>query len=288
MEKAEAQEVLTDLFEDENPSLRQYVIKGISHFKNPEANEILIQGLKDSHYKVRQEAIDAIKENDVKEADEYLVYRAKNDPVQAVKNDSIKALGKLNTEKGNEYLLSQITEKKVPDAQKSRVAKILLEEGRNVNEIVELANETVKDDRRKQLRYALGKEMAKYENPAFADIALEYLKSKDLSTSGTGLDIWAKGRYSNCDQVVNELADKADLNAKNKNNLAIKAARLLGRDLEAQTAEKDKEREAAEAEKKAKKEGKNLPKKEVKNTSSAEKEKAPETSNPGAGIGDAK
>lgn len=285
MEKPEAEEVLVDLFEDENPNLRQYVIKGIRHFKNKEANDVLIQGLKDSNYKVRQESISAIKENDVKEADEYLIYRAKNDPVQAVKNDCINALARLNTPKGNEYLLSQITEKKVPDGQKSRVAKVLLEEGRGISEIVTLAQETVKDDRRKQLRYAIGKEMAKYDNPAFADVALEYLKSKDNSTTGTGLDIWARGRYSNCNDEVNALADKADLNAKNKNQLAIKAARLLGRDLEAQTAEKDKEREAAEAEKKVKK---SAPKNTEKELQAPEKEATPEQDNPGSGIGDAK
>ncbi|WP_294430880.1 HEAT repeat domain-containing protein [uncultured Treponema sp.] len=261
MEKPEAEEILVDLFESDNPNIRQYVIKGISHFKNKEADEVLIQGLKDSHYKVRMEAISAIKENDVKDADEYLIYRIKNDPVQAVKDDSISALAKLDTSKGNEYLLSQITEKKVPDAQKARVAKVLLAEDRGIDEIVALALETAKDDRRKQLRYALGKEMAKYENASFAQVALEFLKSKDTSTAGTGLDIWAKGRYSICDAAVNELADKADLNAKNKNQLAIKAARLLGRDLDKQTEEKDKEREAKEAEKKAKKEAKSPPKK---------------------------
>ncbi|MBR1720941.1 MAG: HEAT repeat domain-containing protein, partial [Treponema sp.] len=256
MGKTEAQEVLSDLFEDENPNLRQYVIKGLSHFNNSETSEILIQGLKDSHYKVRQEAISVIKENDVKSADEYLIYRAKNDPVQSVKNDCLTALAKLNTTKGNEYLLSQITEKKVPDAQRARVAKVLLDEGRGAAEIATLAQETLTDDRRKQLRYALGKEMAKHASksfaPAFADVTLEYLNNKDNSTVGTGLDIWAKGRYSNCNSVVNELADKADLNAKSKNQLAIKAARLLGRDLDKQTEEKDKEREEKENSKKSK------------------------------------
>ncbi|WP_407426699.1 HEAT repeat domain-containing protein [Treponema sp.] len=250
MQNPEGQEILAELFESENPNLRQYVIKGIAHYKNKEANDILIQGLKDSHYKVRQEAITAIKENDVKEADEYLIYRAKKDPVQAVKNDSIAALAKLNTSRGNDYLLSQITEKKVPDGQKSRVAKILLEEGRGISEIVELTKETLKDDKRKQLRYALGKEMAKYDNSAFSEVALEFITNKDSTTIGTGLEIWSKGRYSNCNDAVNELADKADLNAKNKNQLAIKAARLLGRDLEKQTEQKENERKAGENTKK--------------------------------------
>ncbi len=299
MEKSGGDEILEGLFESENPNLRQYVIKGIAHFKTKEANDVLIQGLKDSHYKVRQESIGAIKENDIKEADEYLIYRAKNDPVQAVKNDALAALAKLNTSKGNEYLLNEITDKKVPDGQKSRVAKVLLEEGRGISEIVALAMETVKDERRKQLRYALGKEMAKYSNPAFAEVTLEFLKSKDTSTIGTGLDMWAKGRYSNCDDEVNALADKADLNAKTKNQIAIKAARLLGRDLDKQTEEKDKEREAKEAEKKAKEEAKKAaikkalaPMKAEPKPAPKEEPKAPEPEpekkEPKSGIGDAK
>ena len=299
MEKSGGDEILAGLFESENPNLRQYVIKGIAHFKTKEANDVLIQGLKDSHYKVRQESIGAIKENDIKEADEYLIYRAKNDPVQAVKNDALAALAKLNTSKGNEYLLNEITDKKVPDGQKSRVAKVLLEEGRGISEIVELAMETVKDDRRKQLRYALGKEMAKYSNPAFAEVTLEFLKNKDTSTIGTGLDMWAKGRYSNCDDEVNALADKADLNAKTKNQIAIKAARLLGRDLDKQTEEKDKEREAKEAEKKAKEEAKKAAIKKALAPMKAEPKPAPkeepkavepepEKKEPKSGIGDAK
>ena len=243
MEKPEAEEILAELFESDNPNLRQYVIKGISHFKSRRSDEILIQGLKDNHYKVRQEAILAIKENNVKDADEYLIYRAKNDPVQAVKNDSVAALAELDTSKGNEYLLSQITDKKVPDAQKSRVAKVLLEKRRGTGEIVSLAKETLVDDKRKQLRYALGKEMARYEDPSFAEVALEFLRSKDTSTVGTGLDMWARGRYSNCDDAVSALADKADLNARSKDQIAIRAARLLGRDLEKQTEQKDRERE---------------------------------------------
>ena len=159
--------------------------------------------------------------------------------------------------------------------------------------------ETVKDDRRKQLRYALGKEMAKYSNPAFAEVTLEFLKNKDTSTIRTGLDMWAKGRYSNCDDEVNALADKADLNAKTKNQIAIKVARLLGRDLDKQTEEKDKEREAKEAEKKAKEEAKKAAIKKALAPMKAEPKPAPkeepkavepepEKKEPKSGIGDAK
>ncbi len=245
MQNADAIPILFELYESDDPNLRSYVIKGLSHFNTEEVKELLIEATKDSHVKVRTEAINAIKEQKITEADEYLIYRAKNDPEASIKNLSYKALAVLGTNPANEYLLSQITDKKVSDGVKSRVAPILLSETKiGAKEIAELAIEVAKDDRRKQLRYALGKEMAKYKNDDFAQACLLYLNSKDVPTIGTGLDIYAKGRYSNCDDAVKTLAEKADLNAATKNQTAIKAAKILGIDLEKQSEEKQKERES--------------------------------------------
>lgn len=254
MEKKEAIPVLVKLFESEDPNLRAHVIKGLSYFEDEEARKTIILAIKDSHQKVRTEAVNAVKKLNISEADEYLIYRAKNDNESNVKNLCYKTLAFLNTQKANDYLLSQITDKKVPDGVKLRVATALLaEDERGAKEIAQLAAETVKDDRRKQLRYGLGKEMAKYKNQEFADVTLMYISNKDVSTIGTGLDMYARGRYSNCDADVKTLAEKADLNARSKNAMAIKAAKLLGMDVEKMTEQKDKEREAEEALKAAKK-----------------------------------
>ena len=59
------------------------------------------------------------------------------------------------------------------------------------------------------MRYALGKEFAKYDNGSFAEICGEYLNSADVATQGTGLDMWAKGRYSSCRAKVEEIAQDA-------------------------------------------------------------------------------
>ena len=61
----------------------------------------------------------------------------------------------------------------------------------------------------KDLRYALGKEFAKYDRGEFAEICSEYLNSTDVATQGTGLDMWAKGRYSSCRAKVEEIARDA-------------------------------------------------------------------------------
>lgn len=247
MKKEEAVPVLVELFESDDPNLRASVIKGLSNFENnEEAKKTIIQGIKDSHQKVRNESINAVKKLNITEADEYLIYRAKNDKESSVKKSCYETLASLGTSKGDEYLLSELNNKKTGDNTKLEISKALLANSKGSKEVASLAEETVDDNRRKPLRYALGKEMAKYQNSDFADVCLKYIQSKDNSTTGTGLDIYAKGRYSNCDSAVKDLASKADLNAKTKNQMAIKAAKILGMDVDKMTAEKDAEREKAE------------------------------------------
>lgn len=228
MQKPEAVDVLCELFADKDPNLRAHVIKGLSNFTTTEARTTIIQATKDSHVKVRLEAIDAIKKQKIDDAMDFLIYRAKTDPEASVKTASYGAIAELNSAKGNEYLIKQITDKKVGDPTKIKVAKVLLEHDNGIPEILAYAGELVGDDKRKPTRYAIGKEIAKYSNPQFADICLAFLNSKDVATQGTGLDMYAKGRYSQADGFVKELADKADPDAKNRNANAFKAAKILG------------------------------------------------------------
>lgn len=229
MEKGAAVDVLVELYEDSDPNVRTYVVKGLAHFDSKEAQDVLIQATRDAYYKVRLEAISAIKEQKIAAAVPYLVYRAKNDPERVVKEATYPVIALLNTKEGNDYLISQITDKKVGDTPKSRIAAALLAENNaGTSEILELAQECLKDDRKKTLRYALGKEFAKYNRSEFADICGEYLAHKDVPTVGTGLDIYAKGRYASATAAVQALADKYDPNAKNRNAMAQKACRILG------------------------------------------------------------
>lgn len=208
MEKKEAVPILAKLYEDNDPNMRTYVIKGISLFNDKEARDILIQAIRDTYYKVRLEAIDAVKLQKMTEAVPYLIYRAKTDQESVVKNACYPAIASLNTKEGNEYLVGMITDKNTADSPKSRAASALLEQNyAGTNEILSLAEETLKDDRRKPLRYALGKEFAKYTRPEFAKICKEYIASSDPSTQGTGLDIYARGRYADVTPDVQALAD---------------------------------------------------------------------------------
>lgn len=260
MGKEEAVEVLVNLYEDTDPKIREYVIRGLKNYKDNEvAEKIMLQATRDNHYKVRLEAIEAIKVNEIKSAVPYLIYRAKNDPENVVKKSAWPVIASLNTNEGNEFLVNQIKDKKIPDNTKSIVAKSLLEyNNAGSEEIIELAKETLKDDKRKPLRYALGKEFAKYKRDEYADLCVLYIANKDVATQGTGLDIYAKGRYASAESEIEKLILTAAKDTKKRNVNAIKAEKILGKENDiVKRAEKIKEESKKQEEEKKNKKNAN-------------------------------
>ncbi|MBQ1833245.1 MAG: HEAT repeat domain-containing protein [Treponema sp.] len=233
MGRKEAVDILVDLFEDENPKLREYVVRGLSNFTDPIVQTVIKQALKDDVWRVRMEAINVIEKHGITSLSKDLIYHCKHKEETVVKEKIYKVLAKLNTAEGNEYLVSLITDKKTGDGIKSKVAAALLENNTaGVQEIIELAKETLKNDKQKNLRYALGKEFAKYNRSEFGEICSLYLASKDVATQGTGLDMYARGKYSSATQAVQDLASLAEETPDGKkpanNANALKAKKILG------------------------------------------------------------
>ena len=220
MEKKESVPVLVELFSENDPNLRQYVIKGLSHFPDVvEAKETVLQGIRDEHWRVRQEAIKTARENKMTDATQFLIYRAKNDSEKVIKDEAYNSLAALNEKDANEFLVSQLGEKKVGDTTKKKIVEVLLKEGyAGEKEILELADECLKDDRRKDLRYAIGKELAKKENSAYEEICLKYLESKDSTTQSLGLDIYKTNKFHSVEATMRAIyADKkANSGVKNR------------------------------------------------------------------------
>lgn len=244
MEKPESEDILVELFESNDPNLRTYVIKGISYFNDKKSSDLIIQALRDSQYKVRLEAVSAVGKNRIDKAVPFLIFRCKDkDEQKQVQEKCYSVIADLNTSDGNDYLISVLKDKKIGDATKAKVSAALLEYNHaGTKEVIELARSALKSDIQKNLRYALGKEFAKYDRSEFADICAEYIASDDVATQGTGLDIWAKGRYSGVKAAVEEIAKDAEdenlteekekpkgyqFGVKKKNANAKKAKRIL-------------------------------------------------------------
>lgn len=210
MEKAESVEVLAQLFESSDPNLRASVIKGISHFPaDGTAVAIIIEGIRDSHHKVRLEAITAVREHKIKAASQHIVFRAKSDPEPSIKYACFETIGILADSEGIKYLQELVGEKHALDTARVKASEALLASGSSaaVESVLSLARESLEDDKKKHLRYALGKVFAGMDNPALADVCKEFLVSKDVATVGTGLDIYARNKFPSVTQEVQAIAD---------------------------------------------------------------------------------
>ena len=220
MQKKESVPILVELFSENDPNLRQYVIKGLANFPDVvEAQETIIQGIRDEHWRVRQEAIKTAKEQKMKDAVPYLIYRAKNDSEKVIKDEAYSSIAAINTNEANDFLVEQLGEKKVGDATKKKIVEVLLKEGNaGEKEILELAEECLKDDKRKDLRYAIGKELAKYQNSSYEAICLKYLESKDSTTQSLGLDMYKMNKFNSAEATMRAIyADKkANSGVKNR------------------------------------------------------------------------
>lgn len=210
MEVNKSVPVLVKAFNATDPNLRQYVIKGLVNFPDVvEAKAVILQGIRDEHWKVRQESIKSAQKMELKDAVPYLIYRATNDNEKVIKDDSYSSIAKLNTNEGNEFLIKQLQEKKVGDTTKAKVVEVLLKEGHaGEDAILELADQTLQDDKRKTLRYAIGKELAKYSKPSFEEICCKFVESKDTTTASLGMDMYKNGRYKAAEPLILNIANE--------------------------------------------------------------------------------
>ena len=197
----------------------------MSHFPNViEAKATIIQGIRDEHWRVRQEAIRTAKDNDNKDAVPYLIYRAKNDSEKLIKEESFTAIAALNTDEGNDFLISQLQDKKIADGTKKKIVEVLLKEDHaGEKEIIELAKSVATDDKRKDLRYAIAKEMAKNYKSSYDEVTALYLQSKDATTISLGLDLYKQKKPAELSAYVNTIA-----NDKKSSANKTRAQKLLG------------------------------------------------------------
>lgn len=199
---------LARLFEEQDPILRVASVKALGHFSEPEASAILLEGFKDAQYKVRLAALDAAAEGKSPGAYEYVLYRAKHDPVDAVKLRAYEVLPILDSSRAKAWLFEILENEKTSDRFRVKAAAVLLAQdpAEAVRRLEPIVIATLKDDKRKTLRYELGKEIAKADTSQSAGIAEAYLTHKDVLTRSIGFDMFAKNRYPSLKAIVEGVA----------------------------------------------------------------------------------
>jgi HEAT repeat protein len=225
MQKEESISVLIAVCGESDPVIRSAAIEGLSNFHTKESNAVILEGIKDSYYKVRLAALNGVEKNMIMDSLPSILYRAKTDPVEAVKIRSFEVLGKLRAAEADEWLASVFRDEKASERLRVKAASVLVENNRASiqADFERVAQQAAKDDKKKAFRYALGKIIVDQRLTDTASIAQSYIASKDAETKGLGLDMYDKMRYPELTASVEAIAADAK-----QGGLHAKAERILG------------------------------------------------------------
>ncbi|HNY22774.1 MAG TPA: HEAT repeat domain-containing protein, partial [Treponemataceae bacterium] len=216
---------LVDFFSNTDPILRSAAINGLSNFDTPEARSILMEGIKDSHYKVRLDSIDAVTRAKMDESVDFLLFRARTDPVEQVRIKAIESLAIFGGSASNDWLVESFKDEKATDKVRVRIASSLLEKNpallmADFNKVI---LGTLKDDKKKELRYAFGKLITEKNVADSEPIAIAYLSHKDTLTKSIGLDMYEKFKFPGVTEIVEGIAKDDKMGA-----LQRRAKKILG------------------------------------------------------------
>lgn len=201
-------DLLAGLFETDDPLLRSAAVSGLSGYSGQVVVDVVLEALKDTHYRVRLEALNAVEKLKIADAAPFVQYRAQTDPVDAVKAKSIDVLALLGESESIRWMLEQVRNEKTPDKTRMTIIQALMNHDSSsvVNDAVQVAFASLKDDRKKWLRYELGKLFVKQGDPALSDVAEAYIQHKDVATKSLGIEMYNKNRFTNLKGHVESIA----------------------------------------------------------------------------------
>ena len=208
MENPEDAPTLIALFGEADPMLRTASIAALGSMKTPEAKATILEGFKDSYYKVRIEALGAAEKQQLTEAIPYVRYRAKTDPVPAVRIRAFETLGKFDDAESRAWLLTLVTADSCPDADRAKASDVLFSSDYpcDFTALEQAILATFKDDKKIKLRYEFGKVLSKKKDPRPEAIANAFIASKDTITRSIGLDFYEKNHYGSMTDAVKAIA----------------------------------------------------------------------------------
>lgn len=207
--KIEAIDRLSVLYESNDPLLRAASVNALSNYTDERAQMVITESFKDTHYKVRLEALEAASKGKIAGIGPYILYRAKTDPVEAVKMRSFEILSTVGGEEGISWLTELMNEQKTPDKFRLKAITVLFSNHRDrvFNDVEKIALETLKDDKKNWLRYECGKLFSKAEDSRLESLSIAYIQHKDTVTKSLGMEMYAKNRFSSVKDLVQTIAD---------------------------------------------------------------------------------
>jgi HEAT repeat protein len=209
--------------QDSDPNVRASAIAALGPFNSKKVESTILEAFRDSYYKTRIAAARAAEERSLATAVPYLKFRAANDEVAAVKEASVKALGKIANGEAIDALVELFSKKNNPDTIKIAAAQMLMsiDASKYSSDIIKSYQEA-KQQKQKALQAGLVKVLGEGKAGNLKSLAQELLQSTDVVELSYGLQLAKNNQFYDLEELIRPLLDE-----KKYGSLAIKAKETL-------------------------------------------------------------
>ena len=212
------------IIQDSDANVRLFCYSTLSSFNDKRINNQILQGFRDSYYKIRMISSKLSGEKILIEAVPFLIYRIKYDDVQAVKEESIKALG-LIANMDSEYFLNEyFNNKNLSDKNKILIADALIKINtkKYLQQII-AAYDDAKSNNKQKLQSGLANIFTKIIDKSLFDLTSRLIISDDIIEKNYGLDLAILNLFTEMTGQIEIISS----NEKTNTALVLKANKFL-------------------------------------------------------------
>jgi len=192
-----------------DPNLRAAAVGALYPFPGKKADEAILEAFRDSYYKTRLAAARAAGERKLAAAVPFLRYRAERDEVPAVRDEALRALGKIADSEARDVMAALFTEKKTIERSRVVTAEELLRiDADQYAPRVVAALDEAKAAKQTTLYNSLAKALAAARTSKIQDLASRFLASADVVEKSYGLDMVKNNDFSALAEQVKALKDE--------------------------------------------------------------------------------
>jgi len=207
-----------------DPNVRSSAVAALGPFQGEAADNAIVEGFRDSYYRTRIGSAQAAGKRKLVSAIPFLGYRAANDDVPSVKDESIRALGAINNDQTISILDSLFSDRKNSDRVRILAADMLLQDAADkYGKKVEIELEEAKNKKQTALYNGFIRILTTAKSGSLEDLARRYISGGGIIEKSLALDLILNNSFRDLADQVRALLDEQ----KNGASLARKAKNTL-------------------------------------------------------------
>ncbi len=192
-----------------DPNLRAAAVGALYPFQGEQADQAILEAFRDSYYKTRLAAAKAAGERGLAAAVPFLRYRAERDDVPAVRDEALRALGKIGSSDALEVMAALFADKKTTErARVVAVEELLRIDADQYAPRIVAALDEAKAARQTTLYNSLAKALAAACTTKIQALASRFLASTDVIEKSYGLDMVKNNAFADLAEQVKALQDE--------------------------------------------------------------------------------